>query len=188
MSESVCIGRYLSFVRIFRGITCTVLMVLLLSLLPLAETAQAQACIPNAVKNAKTDPWSWQCYLNQSCQEQGTPCTANDVRLLGAYLADASGAPLGACQAGQPVQAYLWGLFKCNAANRYAIRAYTEVYLDGAYQTYLNSCAFDHMVAGQSSYALLGIINYTCGQQFSLRNTWVAWDTNAAVFERSAQL
>ncbi len=142
--------------------------------------AEAQICEPGAVLNGDDDPWSWQCYLNQSCLEQGNPCTANDVTLTGAYLADEFGNPIIACQAGQPVQAYLWGLFSCNAANRYAVQAYTEVYLDGVFSTYLNSCAFDNMLAGQSSYALLGIINYTCGQQFSLQNTWVAWDTNAS--------
>ena len=36
------------------------------------------------------------------------------------------------------------------------------------------------MTPGQSSYALLGVINYTCGQQFSLMDTWVARDTNAS--------
>ena len=82
---------------------------------------------------------------------------------------------------GTTTQGYLWGLFNNNTGtSRYAVRAYTEVYLDGVYSQYLNSCAFDEMLSGQSAYALLGVINYTCGQQFSLKDTWVAWDTNAS--------
>lgn len=86
---------------------CTLILVLL----AFRGTVTAQPCEPGAVLNGNEDPWSYQCYLNQSCEEQGNPCQADDVSLVGAYLADINGAPLGACQAGQPVQGYLWGLF-----------------------------------------------------------------------------
>ena len=68
-------------------------------------------CTPGAVLNENGDPWSNQCFLNDSCEIQGNPCTASDVRIVGAYIADASGNPFPICQGGQVVDGYLWAQF-----------------------------------------------------------------------------
>jgi hypothetical protein len=116
------------------------------------------------VANGNNDPWSEECYLNSSCQEQGNPCTANDVRLLGAYLADEFGMALPTCIIGQSQDVYLWGTFNNNTGtNRYAVRARTEVYLDGDFNVELNACSFDVLVAGETDVALLGVFTYTLG-------------------------
>jgi len=112
MSKTTCRNGFVSFGRSCPRVCCTGMMAFLFCFLLLINTAEAQLCEPGAVLNGDDDPWSWQCYLNQSCLEQGNPCTANDVTLTGAYLADEFGNPILACQAGQPVQAFLWGLFR----------------------------------------------------------------------------
>ena len=131
--------------------------------------------------NANTDPWSEECYLKADCTEQGNPCQANDVNLLGAFLADSSGNPIPICFGNQTIEVYLWGTFT-NGTNtdRYAVRSRTEVWLDGMMDTELNSCSFDVLPPGTQDLALLGVFSYTCGQQIQLVNTWIAWETSAA--------
>ena len=74
--------------------------------------AQSTTCIPGSVGNSNDSTWSEECYFNSSCSEQGNPCTANDVNLLGTYLADEFGDPLPIFTPGDIVDVYLWGSFE----------------------------------------------------------------------------
>ncbi|MCK5863221.1 MAG: hypothetical protein KAH38_12100, partial [Candidatus Hydrogenedentes bacterium] len=152
------------------GVQITLLLLLLYT--PLSY---AVPCTDPAA-NANGDTWSWECYLKSSCDEQGNPCQANDVNMLGAYVGDINGNALAICQYGETVSGYLWAeLFNGTGTSRYAVQVNLDVYLDGVYDSSINACAYDLMTAGQQSYALLGSISYTCGQQFSVHNTWIAW-------------
>src|SRR5690349_5332463 len=62
--------------------------------------AQSSTCVPGSVQNGNNDPWTEECYLNSSCNEQGNPCQANDVGLVGIFLADNMGNPIPACNLG----------------------------------------------------------------------------------------
>ena len=143
--------------------------------------AQSSTCVSGSVDNSNNDPWSEECYMNNSCGLQGNPCTANDVNMTGTFLADQNGNPLSIFNPGDQIQVYLWGNFQ-NGTNtdRYAVRTSSEMYLDGAYSTDLNDCSFDLLPPGESSALLLGPITFTYGQEIELYNTWVAWETSAA--------
>src|SRR5690606_16436783 len=123
-----------------------------------------------------TDPWSDECYLNDSCGEQGNPCQGNDVNLVGAFIALPNGDPVPTCMPGDMVTVALWGQF-VNGTNdpRYAVRTTTEVLLDGVCDTTLNGCSFDVLPPGDTALSLLGTITYVCGESVQLRNTWVGW-------------
>ncbi len=142
---------------------------------------QSSTCVPGMVNNANGDPWSEECYLDDNCQEQGNPCTANDVTLLGVFIADAMGNPVPACSIGSTETVLLWGTFNNNTGtNRYAVRARTEVWINGNFNIELNACSFNILPAGTSDVALLGSFTYTCGDQIQLLNTWVAWNTSSS--------
>ena len=70
--------------------------------------AQSSTCIPGNVENAGESSWSEECYLNDECLEQGNPCQANDVKMLGAYIADLSGGPINTFISGQ--LKHRWGI------------------------------------------------------------------------------
>lgn len=133
------------------------------------------------VENGATDPWSEECYLNDDCAEQGNPCSANDVTLIGVFIADSVGGPVPACTIGDTVDVLLWGTFINNTGtNRYAIRSRVEVFIEGVFHTELNACSFDVLAPGSSDAALIGSFTYVCGDQVSIVNTWVGWSTSAA--------
>ena len=138
--------------------------------------AQSTTCKPGFVMNGNGDPWSEECYLNENCLEQGNPCTANDVNLIGVFIADPGGNTLPACTPGETVTITLWGQFFNNTGtNRYAVRTRREVFLDGFFDQVLNSGSFDNLPPVTQDNALLGSFDYTCGQVISLRNTWIGW-------------
>ncbi|MDQ3017221.1 MAG: PKD domain-containing protein, partial [Bacteroidota bacterium] len=144
------------------------------------SNAQSSTCVPGMVMNSNSSLWSEECYLNSSCQEQGNPCSSNDVRLLGVYIADMNGNPVPACDIGETQTVLLWGRFNNNTGtNRYAIRTRTEVWINGVFNVELNACSFDVLPSGATNAALLGSFTYTCGDQIQLLNTWVAWETSA---------
>lgn len=162
-------------------------LVVLLSF-PVLLIAQPNSGCNNPVQNGNSNEWSEECYLNNSCQEQGNPCTANDVRLLGIYLADLSGEPLPVCEIGETTSVTLWGTFiNGTGTNRYAIRTRTEVWINNAFVIELNSCSFDVLASGETDAALLGSFNYTCGDQIQLRYTWVGWNTSASQCSNPAE-
>jgi PKD repeat protein len=143
--------------------------------------AQSSDCTPNNVQNSNTDNWSEECYLNDSCEEQGNPCQANDVRMIGAFVADINGGPIQVCANGDAAICYLWGRFNNNTnANRYAVRSTTEVFVNGGYQTSANNCSFDVIDDGTEDVILLGPFSHNCGDLLQLLNTWVGWETSAA--------
>ena len=147
----------------------------------LSLPGQSSTCVPDAVNNGNDDPWSEECYLNDDCQEQGNPCTANDVTLLGVFIADAMGNPVPACNIGDMETVLLWGTFNNNTGtNRYSVRARTEVWINGVFEVELNACSFDVLASGASDVALLGSFMYTCGDEIQLLNTWVGWETSAS--------
>jgi uncharacterized repeat protein (TIGR01451 family) len=141
----------------------------------------SSTCESGNVSNNNNDPWSEECYLNNSCNLQGNPCQANDVNLLGAYLADIDGNPIATCEFEEPTTVYLWGTF-INGTNssRYAVRTRTEVWINGEFETELNSCSFDVLEPGQSNKALIGEFTFTCGDAVEFRSTWVGWETSAS--------
>jgi hypothetical protein len=53
-------------------------------------SGQSSDCEPGNVHNGTNDAWSEQCYLANNCEEQGNPCQANDVRMLGVFVANAA--------------------------------------------------------------------------------------------------
>ena len=141
----------------------------------------SSTCETGNVSNDNNDPWSEECYLNNSCNLQGNPCQANDVNLLGAYLADAIGNPIDICEFDEPTTVYLWGTFlNGTSSSRYAVRTRTEVWINGAFEVELNSCSFDFLAPGQSNQALIGEFTFTCGAAVEFRSTWVGWETSAS--------
>lgn len=146
--------------------------------------AQSTNCVVDSVGNGNTDPWSEECYLNDDCEEQGNPCQANDVTLLGVFVADSAGGPVPACTMGDTVEVLLWGRFSNNTGtNRYAIRSRVEVWISGNFFVELNSCSFDVLAPGMTDVALVGTFDYVCGSQIQLFNTWIAWSTSASQCE-----
>jgi uncharacterized repeat protein (TIGR01451 family) len=142
---------------------------------------QSSTCVPDNVSNGNDDPWSEECYLNDDCAEQGNPCQANDVTLLGVFIADALGNPVPACNIGDTETVLLWGTFNNNTGtDRYSVRARTEVWINGVFETELNACSFDVLASGASDVALIGSFMYTCGDEIQLLNTWVGWETSAS--------
>jgi hypothetical protein len=156
-------------------ITC---MVLSLSLNVQSAHAQCDTCTAGMVLNDNSDPWSDECYLNASCAEQGNPCQANDVNLIGTFIADANGDPVPTCMPGDMTTVTLWGRFVNGTnTNRRAVRTTTEVLLDGVCQITLNGCSFETLPPGDTALSLLGTINYICGESIQLRNTGIGWET-----------
>ena len=144
--------------------------------------AQSSTCIPGMVENANGDPWSEECYLNASCEEQGSPCNANDVQLAGAFLADSSGNAVPICNSGASNPVYLFAnLANTTGTDRYAVRTRAEVFVDGVFFEEVNNCAFDLLSPGQQGLQLLGPFTYTCGQEITLENIWIGYETSAAV-------
>src|SRR4029078_10558390 len=72
---------------------------------------QSSDCEPGNVLNNSGDHWSEQCYLNNACEEQGNPCTANDVQMTGLFVANADGEAIQTCENNESVSLYLWGQF-----------------------------------------------------------------------------
>lgn len=141
---------------------------------------QSSTCVP-PVDNGPNDLWSEECYLNNTCGLQGNPCTANDVTLINIYIADAFGNPVAPCNVGDMQTVLLWGTFlNSTGTSRYAIRSRTEVFINGVFTTEFNNCSFDVLLSGQQASALLGTITYTCGDELSLKNTWIAWNTSSS--------
>lgn len=168
--------------RMSTGWTKNILVVILPMIIMLGHiqvSAQCVTCPPS--DNSNTSLWSDECYYNNTCGLQGNPCTANDVRLIGVYIADANGDPIPACNIGDMQTVTLWGNFNNNTGtDRYAIRSRTSVIVNNVCIAVLNSCSFDILPSGTDSVALLGSFSYTCGDQIALQNTWVAWNTSAA--------
>ncbi len=145
-------------------------------------SAQTSTCTSGSVSNGNGDAWSPECYLNNSCGLSGNPCQANDVNVLGAFIADINGAPIVPCNLGSTVQGYLWATFaNGSGSDRYAVRVYGEVLINGSFSgTTINTCAFDAIANGAVQDRLLfGPLNWTCGDALALRNLWIAWDTDA---------
>ena len=143
--------------------------------------AQSSDCVPGSVLNDNDDSWSEQCYLGSDCEEQGNPCQANDVVMLGAFVANASGGPVETCETGEERSFYLWGKFHNNTStSRYAVRTCTEVWLNNAIHSFVNECSFDELQSGDSDVILLGEFNHSCGDLIQLVNTWVGWSTTHA--------
>ncbi|HJW31144.1 MAG TPA: hypothetical protein VJ508_18080, partial [Saprospiraceae bacterium] len=160
-----------------------IILVMMVSVLPFYKSVNAQSstCVPGMVQNGHGDPWSEECYLNNTCGLQGNPCTANDVTLTKVYIADAMGMPVAPCTIGNTSTVLLWGRFTNNTGtSRYAIRSRTEVWINGVFASEFNNCSFDVLVSGQSASSLLGSITYTCGDQLQLLNTWIAWNTSSS--------
>jgi hypothetical protein len=142
-------------------------------------SGQSSDCEPGNVHNGTNDAWSEQCYLANDCQEQGNPCQANDVRMLGVFVANATGGPVPTCVTSDPVQFYLWGLFSNNTnSNRYAVRTVSELFINNNFELEINQCSFDQLAPGETQVILLNELTYTCGDQMELKNTWVGWDTS----------
>lgn len=156
-------------------------LLLLNSFCTTSLTGQSSDCIPGQVQNANDDDWSEQCYLGNDCAESGNPCQASDVTMLGAFIADENGGPVNTCGIGDPITFLLWAKFHNNTGtDRYAVRTCTEVWINGAIETEVNECSFDHLPSGSSEVVLLGNFTYTCGDDIQLLNTWVGWSTSAA--------
>ena len=137
----------------------------------------SSTCEPGDVSNDNNDPWSEECYLNDNCTA-GSVCTANDVNLLGAFLADIDGNPIATCEFEEPTIVYLWGRFLNGTnTNRYAVRTRTEVWINGEFETELNSCSFNTLPPGATNQALIGEFTFTCGDAVEFRSTWVGWET-----------
>jgi hypothetical protein len=140
--------------------------------------AQCDTCTSGMVMNGSTDPWSDECYRNATCGLQGNPCQANDVNLIGTFIADSNGDPVPTCMPGDITTVTLWGRFVNGTnSNRYAVRTTTEVLLGGTCQITLNGCSFQLLPPGDTALSLLGTINYICGESIQLRNTWIGWET-----------
>ena len=143
--------------------------------------SQSSDCVPGNVQNGNDDPWSEQCYLGDDCEEQGNPCQANDVTLVGLFAADENGGPITICDTDEPVPFFLWGEFVNNAnSNRYAVRTVSELYINGVFELEINQCSFDVLSPGESQVILLSELTYTCGDELALINTWVGWDSSPA--------
>jgi large repetitive protein len=143
--------------------------------------SQSSTCQPGMVENNGSDNWSEECYLNDECAEQGNPCQANDVTMLGAYIADLSGGPITTFIPGEVITFALWGTFYNNTGtNRYAVRSRTEFYRDGLFEMEMNDCSFDLMPSGNSNSILLDGFSFQSGELVQLLNTWVGWSTTAA--------
>ncbi len=158
----------------------TILICSLLLLVSEHVWAQNDPCangrLPN---NGSGDPWSFECYLKDDCTPQGNPCQANDVNVLGVVYRDANGDPIPNCTSGTINDVYLYAKFLNTASSsRYAIRGYADVFVNGTYNTTINKCAFDELGGGASDYVeILGPISYTCGDEITFMNIWIAWDT-----------
>ena len=152
--------------------------------LPIILFGQSSTCVVGSVNNSAQDSWSPDCYLDNNCMLQGSPCSANDVNVAGTFLADANGDPISVCTPGTQFQAYLWAVFVNNTnAPRYAVRTYAEPVFDGVYTmgTEFNICAGDIIpVNGSTETRLLGPITIDCGVSIELRNLWIAWNTTAS--------
>src|SRR6187401_1694707 len=143
-------------------------------------SAQSTTCVPPA-ENGNGDDWSEECYLNNDCGLQGSPCNSNDVKIISIYLADEFGNPIPPCVIGDPQTVLVWGVFNnTTGTSRYAIRTRTEAWLNGVFSTEFIDCSFDVLLSGQTAVALLGAINMTCGDELQLLNTWIAWNTSAS--------
>src|SRR6187401_1990717 len=156
----------------------------ILFLLPSIQSplhAQSTTCIPNMVANGNGDDWSEECYLNDDCELQGSPCNSNDVKILSVYLADAMGNPIPPCNIGDMQTVLVWGVFNnTTGTSRYGIRTRTEAWLNGVFSTEFIDCSFDVLLSGQTAVALLGAIDMTCGDELQFLNTWIAWNTSAS--------
>ncbi len=149
--------------------------------IPMAVNSQSSDCIINDVLNDGDDLWSEQCYLGNDCEEQGNPCQANDVVMLGAFTANELGGSIITCTGTDPVTFLLWGKFHNNTGtDRYAVRTCTEVWINGIIETEVNECSFDVLPSGTSEVVLLGEFTYSCGDDIKLLNTWVGWSTTQA--------
>jgi uncharacterized repeat protein (TIGR01451 family) len=160
------------------------LMIILFSLFgvffPDVLQAQTNLCEPGSVNNGNNDPWSVECYLNSSCDEQGNPCTANDVNLISLFLADEFGNPIGTFAPGATIEVYLWGEFiNGTNTNRYAVRTNTELWIDGLFFEEINNCSFDDLSPGTQLAILTGPFFFESGQQIELLNTWIGWETTS---------
>ena len=111
-----------------------------------------------------------------------TPARQMTLIYNGVFVADVNGLSLVGCTNPNPVNGYIWGNFtNGTGTDRYAIRIYTEVLINGVFETTLNTCAFDTLASGVNQDAfLVGPVIWTCGDQLTLQNTWIAWDTNGS--------
>jgi hypothetical protein len=107
--------------------------------------SQSSTCsTPPPVANGADSAWSEECYLNDNCGLQGNPCTANDVNMTRAFIADSTGQPIQAFDCSNPPPLYLWGIFNNGTGtNRYAVRTRSEVWIMGNLSTVINDCSFD---------------------------------------------
>lgn len=142
---------------------------------------QSTTCEPGNVSNSNSDPWSEECFFNSICQPQGNPCQANDVNLVGLYLADSDGSALPIFAPGDVIDVYFWAVFDNGTnTNRYAVRSYTELFQDGIFVQEFNDCVFDEIVPGIQNSLLFGPIEFNTGITFELYNTWTSWETSSA--------
>lgn len=143
-------------------------------------SAQSSTCVPSSVNSSNNSLWSPDCYLDNNCEIQGNPCQANDIDVIGVFVADILGNPILACSPGDVINAYLWTTFaNTTGTDRYAVRAYAEVELNGVFTgAFFNGCAFDVIPASSTQDQLLIPITFNCGENVNLINIWTAWDTN----------
>lgn len=98
-------------------------------------------------------------------------CTANDVSISRVYLT--APAP---CTAGETTSVDLWGTFVVNTAStRDCPFSVIDIYLNN--NTYkINHVTWLGVIAGAGTYERkLATIDYTCGQEVSLKNIYVQW-------------
>jgi len=147
-----------------------------------AVLGQTSVCTPGSVANGNQDPWSEECYLNSECLISGNPCTANDVDLLAVYIADAYGDPIKPlnCIENETAQVYLWGtLANGTGTDRYAVRIYTELFVDEIFSQAYNQCVQNVIPANSVGNYPLFFYTIDCDYTYELRNTWVTWSATA---------
>ncbi|NLB78612.1 MAG: hypothetical protein GX796_07150, partial [Clostridiaceae bacterium] len=122
--------------------------------------------------------WSPECYFNDDCTVKARPCTSSDVTITRVYIADSLGNPIAPfCPSPGDADLYLWAEFDANA-ERYAVRTYFELYINGLYDTSYNVGTTNIIYRGIYSLPLISEpIIIDCDNEYSISNVWIAWAT-----------
>ncbi|NOR79102.1 MAG: PKD domain-containing protein, partial [Methanophagales archaeon] len=105
-------------------------------------------------------------------------CTASDTDVTRVWLGNCTtGADLGPCNPGDPVETCIWANFDNTAtADRYQAFVLFDLYINYVYTSTIEKCVVDKIPSGDSSYNVY-TLNWTCGDRVELRNFTLTWTT-----------
>jgi len=106
-------------------------------------------------------------------------CKANDTDVTRAWLGNCTtGADLGRCNLGDPVETCIWVTIENRGAKRYQVYLIYNLSINGGNKGQIVECVVDTLPAHNTSDYNIQTLNWTCGDSVSLNNTICTWTTN----------